>query len=192
MRKSLKIAAVAAVLFIALGAIAYVYACSQNGATANANRQRLGFQNMQAFFQSNNFTLPGNATIPRGYMPRMPPMRSNGLYLTEGFLQNATLSNVTGTVVTEVKGMLVLDTSSGQVRILLPKDWTVGNETVNRVTLFNGTFASQGQSVTITVLESTVFSNASFSINEMIGYEAINATGAQAYAVLPFNIEPAS
>jgi hypothetical protein len=192
MRKSLKIAAVAAVLFIALGAVAYVYACSQNGATANDNRQRLGFQNMQTFFQSNNFTLSGNATIPWGYMPRMPSMRSNGLYLTEGFLQNATLSNVTGTVVTEVKGMLVLDTSSGQVRILLPEDWTVGNETVNRVTLFNGTFASQGQSVTITVLESNVFSNANFSINEMIGYEAINATGTQAYAVLPFNIQPAS
>jgi hypothetical protein len=191
MRKSLKIAAVAAVVVIALGTIAYVYACSQNGATANADEQRMGFQNMQTFFESQNFTLPCNATIPWGYMTRMPPMRSNGLYLTEGFLQNATLSNVTGTVVTEVKGMLVLDTSSGQVRILLPNDWTVGNETVNRVTLFNGTFASQGSSVTITVLESNVFSNANFSINEMLGYEAINATGTQAYAVLPFNIQPA-
>jgi hypothetical protein len=194
MRKSLKIAAVAAVMLIVLGAVAYVYACSQNGATANANadEQRMGFQNMQTFFQSQNFTLPDNATIPWGYMTRMPPMRLNGPYLTEGFLQNATLSNVTGTVVTEVKGMLVLDTSSGQVRILLPNEWTVGNETVNRVTLFNGTFASQGSSVTITVLESNVFSNANFSINEMLGYEAINATGTQAYAVLPFNIEPAS
>jgi hypothetical protein len=119
-------------------------------------------------------------------------MRSYGPYLTGAFLQNATLSNVTGTVVTVVNGMLVLDTSSGQVRILLPNEWTVGNETVNRVTLFNGTFASQGSSVTITVLESNVFSNANFSINEMLGYEAINATGTQAYAVLPFNIQPAS
>jgi hypothetical protein len=194
MRKSLKIAAVAAVLFIALGAVAYVYACSQNGtiANANTNEQRLGFQNMQTFLESQNITLPDNATIPWGYMRRMPQMRANGPYLNEEFLQNATLSNVTGTVVAEVKGMLVLDTSSGQVRILLPKDWILGNETVNRVTLFNGTFASQGQSVTITVLESTVFSNANFSINEMIGYEAINATGTQAYAVLPFNIQPAS
>jgi len=185
-------ATVAAVLFIALGAIAYVYACSQNGATANTSEQQMGFQNMQTFFQSHNITLPDNVTIPWGYMTRMPPMRANGPCLTEGFLQNATLSNVTGTVVTELKGMLVLDTSSAQVRILLPKDWIVGNETVNRVTLFNGTFASQGQSVTVTVLESTVFSNTNFSINEMLGYEAMNATGTQAYAVLPFNIQPAS
>jgi hypothetical protein len=192
MRKSLKIVAVAAVMLIALGAVAYVYACSQNGATADANGQRMGFQNMQTFFRSQNFTLPCNATVPWGYMTRMPSMRSNGLFLTEGFLQNATLLNVTGTVVTVVQGMLVLDTSSGQVRILLPNDWIVGNETVNRVTLFNGTFASQGSSVTITVLESNVFSNANFSINEMLGYEAINATGTQAYAVLPFNIQPAS
>ena len=188
----MKIAAVAAVMLIALGAVAYVYACSQNGATANANEQRIGFQNMQTFFQSQNITLPCNATMPWGYMRRMPQMRSYGPYLTGAFLQNATLSNVTGTVVTVVNGMLVLDTSSGQVRILLPNEWTVGNETVNRVTLFNGTFASQGSSVTITVLESNVFSNANFSINEMLGYEAINATGTQAYAVLPFNIQPAS
>jgi hypothetical protein len=75
---------------------------------------------------------------------------------------------------------------------LLPAEWTVGTEVVNRNTLFNGTFASSGQSVTITVLESSVFSNANFSINEMLGYEAINATNAQAYAVLPFNIQPNS
>ena len=188
----MKIAAVAAVLFIALGAVAYVYACSQNGTTASASEQQMGIQNMQTYFQSHNITLPDNATILWGYNTRMPQVRTSGPCLTEGFLQNATLSNVTGTVVTVVEGMLVLDTGSGQVRILLPNDWTVDNETVNRTTLFNGTFASQGQSVTITVLESTVFSNASFSINEMIGYEAINATGTQAYAVLPFNIQPAS
>jgi hypothetical protein len=88
--------------------------------------------------------------------------------------------------------MLVLDTSSGQVRVLLPNEWTVGNEVVSSATLFNSTFAGQGSSVTITVLEAILFSNASFSINEMMGYEAINATGTTAYAVLPFNIQPAS
>ena len=192
MRKSLKIVAVAAVLFVALGAAAFVYACSQNGANANANEQQVGVQGIQTFLQSHNITLPDNATIPWGYKMRMPQVGANGPYLTEEFLQNATISNVTGTVVLEVKRMLVLDTSSGQVRILLPKDWIVGNETMNRVTLFNGTFTSQGQSITITVLESNVFANANFSINEMIGYEAINATGTHAYAVLPFNIQPAS
>ncbi|MGB8779860.1 MAG: hypothetical protein WCD81_04335 [Candidatus Bathyarchaeia archaeon] len=192
MRKSLKIAAVAAVLFIALGAVAFVYACSQNGTTANANEQQMGIQNMQTFFQSHNITLPDNFTIPWGQMTRMPQMRENGLYLTEGLLQNATLSTVQGTVVSELRGMLILDTGMGQVRVLLPKDWTLSNEVVGRAALFNGTFANTGQNVTVYVLESNVFSNANFSINEMLGYEAINATGTQAYAVLPFNIQPAS
>jgi hypothetical protein len=46
--------------------------------------------------------------------------------------------------------------------------------------------------VTLYVLESNLVSNTSFSINTMLGYEAINATGTQAYAVLPFNIQPKS
>ena len=119
-------------------------------------------------------------------------MRGDGPFWIGGLLENATLSNVTGTVVTEAKGMLVLDTESSQVRVLLPKEWTVGTDVLGRAELFNGTFASSGQSVTVTVLESNIFSNTNFSINEMLGYEAINATGTQAYAVLPFNIQPNS
>ena len=192
MRKTLKIAAVAAVLFIALGTVAFVYACSQNDAIANADEQQMGIQNMQTFFQSHNITLPDNVTIPWDQMRRMPQMRANGLYLTEELLQNATLSTVQGTVISEFRGMLILDTGSGQVRVLLPKDWTLGNEVVGRAALFNGTFVNPGQNVTVKVLESNVFSNANFSINVMLGYEAINATSTHAYAVLPFNIQPAS
>jgi hypothetical protein len=107
-------------------------------------------------------------------------------------LENATNSTVSGTVVAEVSGMLVLDTGSGQIRVSLPQKWTVGDDVVNRASLFNGTFASSGQTVTIYVLESNLVSNTSFSINTMLGYEAINATGTHAYAVLPFNIQPNS
>jgi hypothetical protein len=192
MRKSLKIVVVAAVLFIAVGAVAFVYACSQNGALANANEQLMGIQGMQTFFAWHNITLPNNFTMPWGPMMRMPQMRANGVQWTYGLLQNATLSTVQGTVVSEFRGMLVLDTGSSQVRVLLPKDWTLGNEVVGRAELFNGTLASTGQNVTVKVLESEVFSNANFSLNEMLGYEAINATGTHAYAVLPFNIQPAS
>ena len=192
MKKSLKIAAVAAVAFLALGAVAFAYAYSQNGVTANTDEQQTGIQNMQTFFESNNVTLPNNVTMPWCHMRRMPQMRGDGPLWVGGLSENATLSNVSGTVVSEVKGMLVLDTGSGQVRVLLPNEWTVGNEVVGRAELFNGTFASSGQSVTITVLESNIFSNANFSINEMLGYEAISATGTQAYAVLPFNIQPNS
>jgi hypothetical protein len=191
-KKSLKIAAVTAVAFLALGAVAFAYAYSQNGVTANTDEQQTGIQNMQTFFESNNVTLPNNVMMPCGHMRRMPQTRGDGPLWIGGLSENATLSNVTGTVVSEVKGMLVLNTGSGQVCVLLPKEWTVGNEVVDRAELFNGTFASSGQSVTITVLESNIFSNANFSINEMLGYEALNATGTQAYAVLPFNIQPNS
>jgi hypothetical protein len=182
----MKIAAVAAVLFLALGAVAFAYAYSQNGVTANTDVQQTGIQSMQTFFESNN------ATMPCGHMRRMAQMRGEGPLWVGGLSENATLSNVSGTVVSEVKGMLILDTGSSQVRVLLPNEWTVGTEVVGRAELFNGTFASSGQSVTITVLESNIFSNANFSINEMLGYEAINATGTQAYAVLLFNIQPNS
>jgi len=181
-RKSLKIASLAAVVFLALGAIVFVYANSQNTLTANADEQQTG---MQTFSSWNNCTMPDR-------MRRMPQMRENGLQWAEGLSQNATLSTVQGTVVSEVRDMLILDTGSGQVRVLLPREWTLDNEAVGRAELFNGTFASAGQSVTVKVLENDVFSNANFSINVMLGYEAINATNAQAYAVLPFNIQPAS
>jgi hypothetical protein len=191
MRKSLKIVAVAAVLFIALATVAFVYAFSQNGAIANANEQQTGIQDMQTFLES-NVTLPNNFTIPWGHITRMPQMRANGFQQIEGLLQNATLSTVQGTVVSQFRGILILDTGSGQARVLLPKAWTLGNEVVGRAALFNGTFANPGQSVAVKVLESNVFSNANLSINVMIGYEAINATNTHAYAVLPFNIQPAS
>jgi hypothetical protein len=182
MRKSLKIAAVAAVLFLAVGAVVFVYASSQNSFKASDDEQQMG---MQTFFNS-------NVTMPRSYVKHTVQMPANGLQRLKWFLQNATTSTVQGKVSSEFKGMLALDTDSGQIRLLLPKDWTVDNQVVGRPTLFNGTFASAGESMTVKVLKSDVFSNANFSINVMIGYEAINATGTHAYAVLPFNIQPSS
>jgi hypothetical protein len=189
-RKSLKIATVVAVLLLALGAIVFVYAQSGFTVFRNSDEQKqMNIENMQAFFGSCNNS---NATMPWGHMGRMSQMRENGFPLSEGFLQNATLSNVTGTVVLVYRDTLILDTSSGQTRILVPETWILNNETVSGASLFNGTFASTGQTVTITVLESNVFSNTSFSINIMMGYEAVDATGTHAYAVLPFNIQPSS
>jgi hypothetical protein len=191
LRKS-KIVAVAAVALIALGIVAFAYSWSQSNVIANANGQPMGIGKMESFFESHNVTLPCNVTRPWGHMWRMPQMRANGLQWTGGLSQNASLSTVQGTVVSEVRGILVLNTTSGEARVLLPKDWTLGNEVLSRANLFNGTFASHGQSVTVKVLESYLFSNSNFSINAMVGYEAINATGTHAYAVLPFNIQPHS
>jgi hypothetical protein len=189
-------AAVAALACLVLGVVAFMYASSQSALSANADEQT-GVGNVQSFFVwhdsalQDNVTLPVNATLPCGDW-RMVRGRGDGSLGFYRFLENATLASVQGTVVSEVKDMLILNADSTQVRILLPSDWTLGNEVVSGAVLFNGTFASAGQSVTLKVLESEVFNNSNFSLNVMMGYEAVNATGAQAYAVLPFNIQPSS
>jgi hypothetical protein len=190
MKKSLKIATVVAVAMVALSAIAIAYAFTENVAAANASERQMNMWNPDTFWSgdatsSNNLTIP----CPIGHMPRMG---RNYFGWNGGLLQNATLSTVSGTVVAEVSGMLVLNTTSGEIRISLPQEWTVGDEVVNRTSFVDGAFASPGQTVTVKVLESTLFSNSSFSINSMLGYEATNATGVQADAVLPFNIQPNS
>jgi type II secretory pathway pseudopilin PulG len=187
MRKSLKIVAIAVVLFLAVSAVVLVYAGSQRSSKANDDEQ--SNNSMQNFMQ--NYMM-SNMTIPPGQLKRMFKMPGYGPPMAERLLQNATLSTVNGTVVSEFNSMLILDTGATQVRILLPKAWTVGNEVIGRGNLFNGTFAGSGQSVTVNVLETQIFKNANFSLNIMIGYEAINATAIHAYAVLHFNIEPGS
>ena len=192
MRKSLKIVSAAVVLFLALTAIALVYAGIQSG-SASANAQQTGNQDMQMFFDSNNVTLPSNATW-LGNMGRChgQQMMGDGPQLVQMLSENATLSTVQGTVVSQSGRVLILDTGSSQVRVMIPNEWTVGNEAINSATLFNGTFVSSGQTLTVNVLKSDLFSNVNFSVNVMLGYEAVNATGTHAYAVLPFNIQPAS
>jgi hypothetical protein len=178
----LKIATIAAILFLALGMIVFVYANSQNSLNNTNEQQQTAIQN---YFSA-------NSTLPPCERGRMQRSEGNGLQLGQRFLENATLNTVQGTVVSQSNGVLILDTSSGQIRVLVPKAWTLGNEVVSRATLFNGTFVSSGQSITFKVLESNVFSNTSFSINVMVGYEAINSTNTHTYAVLPFNIQPSS
>jgi len=192
MRKSLKIATVAVALFLALGAVVFVYANQQNSFKANDDEQITGTQGMQSMQQyMQNFTST-DGTFPPGQMRHMNQGLANGLPMVKRFLQNATLSDVQGTVVSEFRGILILDTGTGQVRVLLPKFWSVDNGVVGRAALFNSSFAMPGDNVTVGVLKSDVFANQNFSINVMVGYEATNATGTHTYAVLPFNIVPNS
>jgi hypothetical protein len=192
MRKSLKIASAAVVSFLALSALALVYAGMQNS-LALADDQQTSNQYVQTLLDSTNVTLPINATWPdhmEGGHGRQ--MMGDGLQFVQLLSENATLSTVQGTVVSQTRDLLILDTGSGQVRVMIPNEWTVGSEVVNSASLFNGTFVSSGQTLTVDVLKSDLVSNASFSVNVMLGYEAVNATGTHAYAVLPFNVQPAS
>ena len=114
----MKIIAVAAVMFLALGAAVLVYAGSQNGFKAIDDEQQMS---MQTFFNS-------NTTMLRRNIRHRVQMPVNGLRWAERLLQNnATVSTVQGRVVSEFKGILVPDTGSSQVRILLPRDWIVEN-----------------------------------------------------------------
>jgi hypothetical protein len=67
---------------------------------------------------------------------------------------------------------------------------TESSEVMNRASLFNGTFVSSGDTLTVNVLKSDLVSNASFSVNVTLGYEVMNTTDTHAFAVLPFNIQP--
>jgi hypothetical protein len=160
---------------------------------ALADDQRTSNQYVQTLLDSTNVTLPINATWPdhmEGGHGRQ--MMGDDLQFVQLLSENATLSTVQGTVVSQSRDFLILDTGAGQVRVMIPNEWTVGSEIVNSASLFNGTFVSSGQTLTVNVLKSELFSNANFSVNVMLGYEAVNATGTHAYAVLPFNIQPAS
>ena len=184
MKKSLEVAAVTAIALLTLSVVVFVYANSSNNYKTNSDEQQK--DTMRGYFISND------TNIPPGLLKRLGQMSCNGPKWLGRFLENATLSTVNGTVSLQLRGMLILNTDSGQVRVLLPKDWTVNNEVVTRAALFNSSYASGGDNVMVKVLKSDVFSNTNFSLNVMIGYEAINATGTHAYAVLPFNIEPSS
>ena len=192
MRKSLKIASAAVVSFLALNALALVYAGMQNS-LALADDQQTSNQYVQTLLDSTNVTLPINATWPdhmEGGHGRQ--MMGDGLQFVQLLSENATLSTVQGTVISQSRDLLILDTGSGQVRVMIPNEWTVGSEVVNSASLFNSTFVISGQTLTVNVLKSDLFSNANFRVNVMLGYEAVNTTGTHAYAVLPFNIQPAS
>jgi hypothetical protein len=189
MRNSLKIAALAVVLFMALGAVALLYAGMQNGFVL-ADTQQANTQDLRTLLNSNNITLPDDVTWPC-HMGYGRQMMGGGFEFVQSLSDNSTLSTVQGTVVAQSRDILILDTGSGQVRVMVPNAWTVGSEVVSGAELFNGTFVSSGQTLTVNVLENELFSNANFSVNVMLGYEAINATGTHAYAALPFNIQPA-
>ncbi len=199
MRKSLIIIALIGVMLCVVGAVLLANAsASASSSSVNTAVPQLNVQPSQSVYNPGNFTFPGNFAAQGNFGCQGRMMHGNhgqqafGPQLSGAFLQNATLATVSGTVVTETRGLLLLETSSGQVSIQIPNEWNIGSQVVSGATLFNGTFASSGQTVTLQVLESNVFSNTSLTLNEMEGYQATNSTGTIATAVLPFNIQPTS
>jgi RNase P/RNase MRP subunit p29 len=202
--KKLASIAATALLLAALAIVCAQFVSLPASATTAATTTSTATQTMQytqatATATSDNTTTSTNVTLPDFHMGSGSMMkgqfRENFGCLgasTEMNLQNATLATVQGTIVTETRNLLILNTTDGQIRIQLPSEWTLGTEIVNANTVFNGTFATTGQTVTLQVIENTVASNASFSVNTMMAYEATNASGTTATAVLPYNIQATS
>jgi len=173
LKKSLKIASIVAVLILAVGIVTIVYANSQLAA---------GKHNGKKIFS------PTNPPPPKPLQPRPDA----GLEWFKKFVTQADATQISGTVESEFKGMLILGTDEGQVRILLPEVWSLNSEVMKRGKLFNSTFCDIGQTVNVKVLKSVLLEKDSFNINIIIAYEIINASETHAYAAFPFNIEPKS
>lgn len=181
MKKSLKIASVTVVLLLLLGVVVLAYGRPQ---TVADKEQGCPPNNRPP----DNRPPKNRPPIICPPMPRWPECYPK-LELFKRLIANATSIEINGTVIALVKSMLVLDTDEGHVRIHLPPVWTLNYEVTRREELFNNTFSSIGENVTVKALKAVLFENDGLSINVMMGYEIINADAIHAYAVLPFNIE---
>ncbi len=189
MKKGLKIASITVIVLLLLGVGVLAYGIPK---TVADKEQCCPPDNRPPDNRPPDNRPPKNCTpIIWPPMPRWPECYPKP-ELFKRLMANATLVEINGTVVALVNDMLVLDTEEGHVRIHLPKVWTVNYEVMQREELFNGTFSSVGQSVTVKALKTVLFEGDGFSVTVMMGYEIINADSAHAYAVLPFNIEAES
>jgi hypothetical protein len=185
-RKSLQVAFVTIILLLAVGLGVIAYGRPHGGADEG---QRGLPDNRPPDNRPPDNRPPDNR--PPVDCPSLPDWdkRRPSLRWVRRLLANASAIEINGTVVAVVKTMLVLDTDEGHLRVHLPALWTVASEVVDRDALFNTTFSSVGQDVTVRALQAELFETSEFGLTVSMGYELINADAVHAYAVLPFNIE---
>lgn len=134
------------------------------------------------------------------------PMQTNRLRLQEGqpfqeakagarlikwLIAHSTPAEVNGKAIALVKHMLVVQVGETQVRVLMAPGWIVDEKVIRAGKLFNGTYMSFGDTITVKALKTVLKTDdTGFSLYTLLGYEIIDETsGAHAYAILPFNIE---
>jgi hypothetical protein len=137
---------------------------------------------------SNEVLNPSMSTMMNEEMLLSQSNSEIGPQLLRRFIANSTLVEIHGTVVALVKRMLVLNTADGQVRILLPATWIVGEKVLEREDLFKTDYLTVGQDISVKTLKGTIVTRESYNIYVLFGYEIINTSAVHAYAVLPFNI----
>jgi len=105
------------------------------------------------------------------------------------FLNHSEPVEVEGAIVTLLRGMLVVNTAEGQIRIHLPKEWIVDEELMMREELFENGYLSVGETITVKTLRGNMIDKEGLRIYLLLGYEIIDESSVHAYAALPFNIE---
>ncbi|MBE0520597.1 hypothetical protein IBX35_06110 [Candidatus Bathyarchaeota archaeon] len=105
------------------------------------------------------------------------------------FLNHSKPTEVDGAAGALFKNMLIVDTSEGQIRIHLPRAWTVNGQVTMRQELFESGYLSEGETITVKVLRADVIDKQGLCVYLLLGYEIINESTVHAHAILPFNIE---
>ena len=105
------------------------------------------------------------------------------------FLNHSEPTEVDGAAVALFKNMLIVDTGEGQIRIHLPRAWTVDGEVTMREELFESGYLSEGETITVKALRADVIDKEGLCVYLLLGYEIINESTVHAHAILPFNIE---
>jgi len=105
------------------------------------------------------------------------------------FLNHSEPTELDGTAVVLFKNMLIVDTAEGQIRIHLPRAWTVDGEIMMREELFESGYLSEGETITVKALRADVIDKQGLCVYLLLGYEIINESTVHAHAILPFNIE---
>ncbi len=105
------------------------------------------------------------------------------------FLNHSEPVEVKGSAVALFKDMLILETAEEQIRIHLPQEWIIDEELTMREELFGNSYLNAGESITIKTLRADIIDKEGLCICFLLGYEIIDDSNVDAYAILPFNIE---
>jgi len=110
--------------------------------------------------------------------------------LGKDFLKNARNVTIEGTVITHFRKILVLQTTTSRLNILLPPIWSVNTEdkVLNLTEVFTS-YVKSGDTVEIKALERDYKNSNGVTISIIVAYEILTSDS-HLYAILPFNINP--
>ena len=102
-------------------------------------------------------------------------------------IKNGSAAEVQGTVTFAGPRILVIDTTSGEVNVVIPAKWLMGGTNMTSSDLFDGDPWGVGSSVTLKTLEAEK-AFIGYTVKIYFAYE-IERSGVVARALIPFNIE---